>query len=641
MTLLAILACATDAEDDTLYAGPAEGKILGVVTDSHGEALVDVQVTLPDGTQVLTDGHGVYRFDPLDPGDMVVSYDLPGYSKKFRTVHIEGWERVTANVELVEVGAIFDFDPAVGGVFEHSSVRLDIPAGDLVDSLGQPYNGPATLELTGYDPLDYSADTTGIPGPGTYNGLPSDGSDGFMGTAGFFEATLRSPDGEYLNLGPDTPASVELDDPRQVLAEDDSYENALMEGDPALWWFDPDLGTWVEEGVFATTEDEEGNAILNAEVDHFSWWNADFWFYDSMSCEGGQVLDSAGNPVVGATVTLAADYVWRGYYDDFYYSPHSLSTTTDSSGGWSIYPVGALNPYYVMTVEYTLPNGEVVVDIQSITTGEHSQDEYNDWDWNGTCNVIPPVVIDTCVLAGDIRVAWNVNEATSAASAWYFEAGEGDCDSAGTAFDVEIGEWAEVDTSVTPANVTPDFTELGLESTLRSKKTKIKDGGNTMVVMTESNDGGIYYTSGYQTSAVDAFSSESSYTFWAKGIAGGIAGYTQADAVVTPPALENLDVGTSTTEVDITWDAESYDGGVYVMVTGADTAVIFRTEDTGAFTWGDEAAALFGGEEGLSLVVWRTAETEHDMTSGNAVRALVTGYVTDSLTSGPDCVGVM
>lgn len=569
-TLLVLTLAACGISQPELYEGPSNGRIGGVALDQDGERLANVQVELSNGMVTTTDADGLYAFSGVQPDDYVLSYDLDGFTDVYRRATITGWERVSVDAMLYEVGAIFEFSTEDGGVFEEGIATLSIPAGPLVDEDGAPYEGPVELHLTVLDPSTFSSEM--IPGPSDYSAQSDSGATGLIFTFGSFEASMYSPEGDYLNLTEGNPADVEMTN------VNDLSPNRSSTG-VDLWWFDTDLGLWVSEGQFEVEPLEDGTSILRAELPHFTWWNGDEWSDNTLTCVTGTVVDTMGNPVPGASVTLSTDVIYwsgvGGYFDATErYGPtlvsgYSYTTTTDANGFWELDPVNAQNPDHTLTVSYTNAYGETVTTSEPYETGpavvERAWCEGH-WTYcavdidNEYCENVE-IEIETCALGAEYRVL--ISDATgsklvetendvgdgkfnalAAATAWYFDPGDAPaCDA--PIVEVEMGSCVELGLGETPLDVIPDLS--GSETFGAGEQVSVSHSLYTFELAQRTTSGQPYYIA----YALDMNPpTEVSYDLFVPGDGAGFPGYSQVGGLTVPAPIEfdSLEAGTASAD---------------------------------------------------------------------------------------------
>src|SRR5690606_37192675 len=97
--------------------------------------------------------------------------------------------------------------------------------------------------------------------PGMLMGVVDDEPQ-LMLSYGMVGVELSDAMGQPVQLAPGSPATVRF----PVMASQQSDAPATI----PLWWFDEDLGYWIQEGEAALVGTE-----YVGEVAHFSWWNID------------------------------------------------------------------------------------------------------------------------------------------------------------------------------------------------------------------------------------------------------------------------------------------------------------------------------------------------------------------------------
>lgn len=244
-------------------------ELVGSITDVAGNLLEGVvgtivghspaDTSLADGSLTL---EGVPTGIPLSirlskPGfaEQVVRLVLPD-STEFSTFESTLAPRRTA----VVLPRIEDGELCRGA----DGATVDLPPDALLRPDGSPATGEARLSVT---PLDMSDERESFAFPGGFEGVQTTGNRGLIVSYGVMEVVFEQ-EGEELQLAPGRSAGVEIP----------VYSSSAEVGDTiALWSVDPNTGLWREEGagtVVANDASPTGLA-LEAQVTHFSWWNAD------------------------------------------------------------------------------------------------------------------------------------------------------------------------------------------------------------------------------------------------------------------------------------------------------------------------------------------------------------------------------
>lgn len=246
---------------------PAQGTatFIGYITDDDGGTLADVLVRDRDGmTLATTDAEGRFECDVPRGVPGVLALSLRGYTTQSLRFDIDPTrDSQVAYASLKRRSdPIYLEDVAVGGVVStQDGVQLDFPAGSIVDAeTGQPVDGTIAIIAT---PVDMSSGAASRAFPGTYDGVVEDGVLEPIASYGVVEVELLQ-EGRALQVAPGS--KVTLDIPIDPTATPNSTI--------PLWSFDELTGQWVQEGE-GTVVSRNGRMVLESQVGHFSWWNAD------------------------------------------------------------------------------------------------------------------------------------------------------------------------------------------------------------------------------------------------------------------------------------------------------------------------------------------------------------------------------
>jgi hypothetical protein len=161
---------------------------------------------------------------------------------------------------------------AAGNLTGKDGVKLSIPDGGLVDSSGKTLTGAVQVGMT---PVDVTG--AALPAfPGEFEGINPNGSSTPIVSYGTTEFVLTQ-NGQRVQVAPGKKARLEL--PMYTSTNLDG--SSLKAGDKiGLWSLDEGSGIWINEGegTVVTNPTSPTGFALNAEVGHFSWWNADMGF---------------------------------------------------------------------------------------------------------------------------------------------------------------------------------------------------------------------------------------------------------------------------------------------------------------------------------------------------------------------------
>ncbi|MEA2048294.1 MAG: DUF5011 domain-containing protein [Campylobacterota bacterium] len=290
-----------------------------IVSYETGLPIYDATITVGDQL-TNTDENGTYVL-PIDettlespsiqptligedePLRVTVNISRVGFASTTRiVVMVENISRL--NVDMLEVAFSASFDPSAGGVFEvnGTTARVEIDAGTLMNENGEAPLGEVTIEIT---PINPSLDINLMPGDMTeVNG-------GSLASLGAMSINILDSDGSGLDLAEGESMRIRIP------------VSTLRVGATAtipFWWFNEEIGRWVEEGQGTLSDD---GTYYAASVPRVRTWNADYLF-DYVTIYGC-VESNNSDRIANAIINLeGANY--NG----------STSAISDSNGNFSI-----------------------------------------------------------------------------------------------------------------------------------------------------------------------------------------------------------------------------------------------------------------------------------------------------------------
>jgi len=287
-------------------------------TDENGTYIIPVnERTVEPGSIQSRDAE---RDEPLR---VMVNISRLGFASTTRVVEIvENVSRL--NIDILEVAFSESFDPSVGGVFEvnGTTARVEIGAGALINANGEAPSGAVVIELT---PINPSLDINLMPGDMTAVG------GGSLASLGAITINILDSEGNGLELVEGESMTIRIP------------VSTLRTGATAtipFWWFNEEIGRWVEEGQGTLSND---GTYYEASVPRVRTWNADY-LYDYVTIYGC-VESNSSNPIANATINLeGANY--NG----------STSALSDSNGNFSIRAMENAESLLTARTAYSISN---------------------------------------------------------------------------------------------------------------------------------------------------------------------------------------------------------------------------------------------------------------------------------------------
>ncbi len=250
------------------------------------------------GVSTTTDHFGVFLLQGVAAyeGLAHVTVEKEGYFTGSRSfVPGENAEDAISHayITLLQKNLAGTVDGAAGGAVTLEGVNITFPADGFTQN-GGPYAGSVSVSLNHIDPTSEDLYTQM---PGMLMGVMNDEPQ-LMLSYGMVGVELTDANGQAVQLAPGSPATVRF----PVIAAQQSDAPASI----PLWWFDEDLGYWIQEGEAALV----GNEYVG-QVAHFSWWNCDV--PGNFVELKGVVLDNATGAVLpGAQIMVSTQTMGSG-----------------------------------------------------------------------------------------------------------------------------------------------------------------------------------------------------------------------------------------------------------------------------------------------------------------------------------------
>ncbi|MBK9177622.1 MAG: hypothetical protein IPM46_15085 [Flavobacteriales bacterium] len=214
------------------------------------------------GVSTTTDHFGVFLLQGVTAyeGLAYVTVEKEGYFTGSRSfVPGENADEAISHayITLLQKSLAGTVQSANGGQVALEGVTINFPANAFVQN-GQPYSGPLRVYLNHINPTSADLHTQM---PGMLMGV-MDEQPQLLLSYGMAGVELTDANGQGVQLASGSLATVRF----PVMAAQQGTAPSAM----PLWWFDEDLGYWVQEGEALRV----GNEYVG-QVAHFSWWNCD------------------------------------------------------------------------------------------------------------------------------------------------------------------------------------------------------------------------------------------------------------------------------------------------------------------------------------------------------------------------------
>lgn len=263
--------------DSTPEADPPETTALVPlqVVDAKGFVIDSARIEVNGEQAAITDADGLATIELLSGNQAVVRAEADDHLGQTRQIAPLRSSAENANLrqfalkrrEDAVVLAAAENGGSVEGV---DGVKLELPAGALVTSSGQPVTGAIDVFMS---PVDISDARDRRAFPGEFLAVDDNDESVFLISFGVSDYAFEQ-DGNPLSLADGQTANIEI----PIYVTNDNLGIPLVAGSAIdLWFLNEDTGIWAQEG-FGTVVDAPASPsglALRAEVTHFSWWNGD------------------------------------------------------------------------------------------------------------------------------------------------------------------------------------------------------------------------------------------------------------------------------------------------------------------------------------------------------------------------------
>ena len=271
--------------DSSINSSAAFGSAFqGVVKDSaSGEGIANVQVSV-GGYTTTTDAQGFYKMENIAAEDKaVVTFDAEDYYRNSAVVQIDQYLEGTTTLSPNYLEFALDkYTDTYTGDSEseiawkvEDGFGLSIPGGIYIDAEGNAYSGTVTARRTYREQSESSKD---VAFPGTYSGENSSGTVVPFVSYGFVVIDLSDANGAPLGIS----GTITLTFPATGATEE------II----PLWYYDYELGLWIEEGYAQLQAD---NSYMG-EVSHTGTWSLSKPIDIATGVYRGRILNEDGTP---------------------------------------------------------------------------------------------------------------------------------------------------------------------------------------------------------------------------------------------------------------------------------------------------------------------------------------------------------
>lgn len=270
---------------------PITGSVDGFITDENGDAIEGATVKLGNAsTTTNEDGHFDFLNIGMNKAGTIIQVTHTGYFDGSRRFIPTGTGVDRVRVQLLQL--VFDqsVNGAAGGdvIIPGANGTVAFPSNSIVDANGDTYTGMVDVAVKYLDP---TAAITNEQMPGDLFGVTEELEERMLSTFGMIAVELVDANGNSLNMGQSTPATITMPVPASILGR--------APATIPLWSYNEDFGVWVEEGEATLI-----NGEYVGQVAHFSWWNCDIPAeYATLTLD---LVDQTGSPLSNFIVFLTS-----------------------------------------------------------------------------------------------------------------------------------------------------------------------------------------------------------------------------------------------------------------------------------------------------------------------------------------------
>ena len=263
-------------------------------------------VVTSGAVSVETDVDGSFSVAVAQTGRVVLRVSRQDYVSTVKAVETTAGEEAITEISLLSLPAALPVEAGSGGTaVAPSGTTVTFPEDAFVDAHGQPLAAAALVDVT-VVPIDPSTDAI-LAFPGSFDAIGAGGEPEVLQTITLVDISLTL-DGAPVQLAPGKTALLELVIPSSASNPITQAPFALNDVVPT-YWLNPATAIWEREGsgTVVTCTNAPEPLCVQAEVEHFTWWNVDMPM--QTTCVRGVVVDTNGLPAGGVFVeTTGIDF---------------------------------------------------------------------------------------------------------------------------------------------------------------------------------------------------------------------------------------------------------------------------------------------------------------------------------------------
>ena len=281
--------------------------IRGKVLDESGNPLANARVRVAN-SETLSDGEGAFVFNEIEVNKAgnIVKVSVEGYFDGAAHSNFTSEGSSYVQVRMMKKSNPVSFDNTAGGTIQTTDgMELSITPGAVIYPNGNIYNGTVRAFTRWISPNDPAL---GDIMPGALQTRDEDGNLLALATYGMAAIELETPDGEPLQLDPDSQSELRMPIPSDLLP------NAPEE--IPLWYYDMEEEQWLNKGICT----KEGNYYACQYISGSGYWNCDVSL--PAICLSGQIFNADSTFACYMKVIvedLTDNFIYWGYTDSVGY----------------------------------------------------------------------------------------------------------------------------------------------------------------------------------------------------------------------------------------------------------------------------------------------------------------------------------